>query len=106
MYEGHPESKDGLHIAWDILFSPHRPYSSSALATSDFHFITHLKQFLGSTCMLSDKSEEYSKRPVQWTGGRFLQCTHTDTHHTIQVPESSWALCKGKIIPVTGREGP
>jgi hypothetical protein len=26
------------------------------------------------------------------SGGRFLRCRHTETHHTIEVPESSWGL--------------
>jgi hypothetical protein len=35
----------------------HPPYSPD-LDASDFHLFTHLKEFLGSTCMGSDEEEK------------------------------------------------
>jgi histone-lysine N-methyltransferase SETMAR len=50
--------------AWDI--SVHPPYSLD-LTPSDFHLFTHLKQFLGSTRMVT--SEEVKKAVKDWFSG-------------------------------------
>jgi histone-lysine N-methyltransferase SETMAR len=50
-------------FAWDVFYHP--PYSSD-LMPSDFHFSTHLKQFLGSTCMRSDEEVKMIK---DWFSG-------------------------------------
>jgi hypothetical protein len=51
-------------LAWDVLF--HTPYAPD-LAPSDFHLFTHLKQFLGGTCMGSD--EDMKKMVKGWFNG-------------------------------------
>jgi histone-lysine N-methyltransferase SETMAR len=50
--------------ALDVLFHP--PYSPD-LVPSDFHLFTHLKQFLGGTCICSD--EEVKMTVKHWFNG-------------------------------------
>jgi hypothetical protein len=89
-------------FAWGISFS--HPSYSADLAPSDFHLVTHLKQFLGGTRMRSD--EAVKKTVKHWFSGLaadFYDAGHAETRHTIQVPESSWGLFKKKSYKVCSR---
>jgi hypothetical protein len=53
-------------FAWEVFSFFDPPYSPD-LAPGDFHFFTHLKQFLGGTCMGSD--EAVKKTVKDWVTG-------------------------------------
>jgi hypothetical protein len=59
------------------------PLYSPDLAPSDFHWFTHLKQFLGRTRMRSD--EDAKKKVKDWFSGLEADFydSDTQTHHTI-----------------------